>query len=71
MDMMDLRTHQSVSASAADRNVRHDWTVAEARTLHDLPFNDLLFRAHSLHRKYFDPNTVQMSRLLSIKTPPS
>lgn len=67
--MMDLRTHQSVSSDpAADRNVRHDWTATEAQALHDAPFNDLLFRAHSLHRKYFDPNTVQMSRLLSVKT---
>ena len=34
----------------------------------DLPFNDLLFRAHTVHREHFDPNRVQRSTLLSIKT---
>ncbi|MBD9450032.1 biotin synthase BioB [Rhizobium sp. RHZ02] len=33
-----------------------------------MPFNDLLFRAHGIHRANFDPNAVQMSRLLSVKT---
>jgi len=47
---------------------RHDWTRAEAQSIYDKPFNDLIFQAHSLHRRYFDPNKVQMSRLLSIKT---
>ncbi|OMQ38864.1 biotin synthase BioB [Ensifer sp. 1H6] len=41
---------------------------AKARKIYNLPFNDLLFRAHSVHRAHFDPNSVQMSRLLSIKT---
>ena len=36
--------------------------------LYDLPFMDLLFRAQTVHRASFDPNKVQMSRLLSIKT---
>jgi biotin synthase len=36
--------------------------------LYDLPFMDLLFRAQMVHRASFDPNKVQMSRLLSIKT---
>jgi biotin synthase len=47
---------------------RHDWTQAEARALYEAPFNDLLFMAHSVHRRHFNPNKVQMSRLLSIKT---
>ena len=47
---------------------RYDWTRAEIEALYDLPFNDLLFRAHSLHRASFDPNAVQTSTLLSIKT---
>jgi biotin synthase len=67
--MLDLPTRQSDAAGpAGDRNMRHDWTTAEASALYGAPFNDLLFRAHSIHRRYFDPNTVQMSRLLSIKT---
>lgn len=48
--------------------LRHDWTHAEVQALFDLPFNDLLFRAHTVHRANFDANTVQRSQLLSIKT---
>jgi biotin synthase len=42
--------------------------TAEVEALFALPFNDLLFRAHSVHRAHFDPNAVQVSTLLSIKT---
>ncbi len=48
--------------------IRHNWTRAEARALYDLPFMELLFRAQTVHRLNFDPNAIQMSRLLSIKT---
>ncbi len=48
--------------------VRTDWSLAEARALFALPFNDLLFHAQRVHRRYFDPNRVQVSTLLSIKT---
>lgn len=48
--------------------LRHDWSKAEITTLFDLPFNDLLFQAQSIHRQHFDPNQVQVSTLLSIKT---
>jgi biotin synthase len=51
-----------------DTTLRHDWTLSEIKALFDLPFNDLLFQAHSIHRQNFDPNTVQISSLLSIKT---
>lgn len=44
------------------------WTTAQARELYDLPFADLIFRAQTVHRMHFDPNEVQMSTLLSIKT---
>ncbi len=54
--------------SPRDGTVRHNWSRAEAKALHDLPFNDLLLRAQLVHRENFDPNRVQMSRLLSIKT---
>lgn len=43
-------------------------TVQQVESLFDQPFNDLLFRAHSVHRQHFDPNAVQVSTLLSIKT---
>ena len=42
--------------------------ILTARELYALPFNDLLFRAHSVHRENFDPNRIQLSKLLSIKT---
>ena len=61
MVVTDLRGPQSA-------DLRHDWTRAEVQALFALPFNDLLFRAQTLHRKYFEPNTVQLSTLLSIKT---
>src|SRR5512139_460783 len=48
--------------------VRHDWTLAEARALFALPFSDLLYHAQRVHRQNFDPNRVQVSTLLSIKT---
>lgn len=48
--------------------IRHDWTRAEALELFALPFNDLVFQAQTIHRRYFDPNQVQVSTLLSIKT---
>lgn len=48
--------------------LRHDWTRAEILNLYALPLNDLLFQAHSIHRQHFDPNQVQVSTLLSIKT---
>lgn len=48
--------------------IRNDWTVKQVQELFDLPFNDLLFYAQSVHRQNFDPNEVQVSTLLSIKT---
>ncbi|GAA0581221.1 biotin synthase BioB [Halomonas salifodinae] len=47
---------------------RHDWSVDEIEALFALPFNDLLFQAQQVHRSHFDPNAVQVSTLLSIKT---
>jgi biotin synthase len=48
--------------------IRHDWTLDEVAALLDLPFNDLLLRAQTVHRACFAPNQVQVSTLLSIKT---
>ena len=48
--------------------VRHDWTREELQALFDLPFNDLLFEAQLVHRRWFKAHQVQMSTLLSIKT---
>jgi biotin synthase len=56
------------AAFAPAAALRHDWTRAEVEALFALPFNDLLFRAATVHRQHFDPNRVQVSTLLSIKT---
>ncbi len=48
--------------------LRNDWQMDEVQNLFDMPFNDLLFKAHTIHRDNFDPNYVQVSSLLNIKT---
>jgi len=48
--------------------VRNTWPLKKIQALFDLPFNDLLFKAQTIHRENFDPNAVQISTLLSIKT---
>lgn len=48
--------------------VRNDWTREEVLALMNQPFNDLLFDAQVTHRRHFNPNQVQLSTLLSIKT---
>ncbi|MCB1838042.1 MAG: biotin synthase, partial [Alcanivoracaceae bacterium] len=58
----------AVPTSSAPDAVRHDWQRAEIAALFALPLNDLLFRAATVHRQHFDPNAVQVSTLLSIKT---
>lgn len=50
-----------------EHSISH-WTREATQALHDLPLMDLLYRAQTVHRENFDPNTVQISRLLSIKT---
>lgn len=58
------------NATLVDRlgAVRTDWTLDEVRELFALPFSDLIYHAQRVHRLYFDPNQVQISTLLSIKT---
>jgi len=65
--------HSSVAAQesqsvATPNEFRHNWSRQEVEALFVLPFNDLLFEAQTVHRRYFDPNQVQVSTLLSIKT---
>ena len=52
----------------ANAAIRHDWTREEVGALFALPFNDLMYRAHGAHCENHDPNAVQVSTLLSIKT---
>ncbi len=56
------------SSQGADADIRHDWTLADAEALFSKSFSDLLFEAQTLHQRYFNPNEVQISTLLSIKT---
>lgn len=49
-------------------DVRHDWTLAEVRAIHDLPLSDLLYRAQTAHRAHHAASEVQLCSLLSIKT---
>ncbi len=49
-------------------DIRHDWSPSEVLDLYALPFSELLFRAHHVHRLYFNPAEIQISTLLSIKT---
>ena len=55
-------------AVQAEAKLRHDWSRDEIDQLFNLPFNDLLFHAQQVHRSHFNPNEVQVSTLLSIKT---
>ncbi len=58
-------TPEAIQANTA---LRHDWSTIEIEQLFNLAFNDLLFHAQQVHRSHFDPNQVQVSTLLSIKT---
>jgi biotin synthase len=64
---MALLESQSSTRAFADP-LRHDWTHDEVRALFDMPLSELIFRAQTVHRAFFDPSAVQMSTLLSIKT---
>ena len=43
-------------SSMPSATLRHDWTEPEIQALFELPFNDLIYRAQTVHRQYFDPN---------------
>lgn len=63
----------TVDTSSIKRNVKsveteQRWTVAQIVALFEMPFNDLMHQAQTVHRENFDPNAVQVSTLLSIKT---
>ncbi len=61
-------TDTARTAKTGAEETRHDWTRTEVAGIYNLPFADLLFRAQTTHRRHFDPNQVQKSTLLSIKT---
>ena len=57
----------TVQALKKNSDIRHDWQTQEVLSLMSQPLNDLVFQAQTIHRKYFDANTVQLSTLLNIK----
>src|SRR5688572_22273281 len=63
MDTLPTNASPAPPADIAPR-----WSTREVEALFELSFNDLVFRAHAVHRAHFDPNTVQLSTLLSVKT---
>ncbi|PCJ68935.1 MAG: biotin synthase BioB [Rhodobiaceae bacterium] len=68
MNIQTPVSEQSAPQSARNASIRHDWSRVEIEALFALPFNDLIFQAQTVHREWFDPNEVQKSTLLSIKT---
>jgi biotin synthase len=59
---------ESATAEIAGKLRTTTWSVDAVCELLELPFNDLIYRAHGVHREHFPPNAVQLSTLLSIKT---
>lgn len=67
MDVITLNERAPARADSV-RRTADNWSVEAIEALYALPFNDLLYRAQSVHREHFDANAVQLSTLLSIKT---
>ena len=66
--MSEGNAADSLAIRAAAGRIRHDWSAEEVTALFRLPFSDVVHAAQSAHRRHFDPNQVQVSTLLSIKT---
>jgi len=71
-DVNDRNSNYSNEAartmSGITATVRHDWTKAEIAAIYSLPFHELMYKASTVHRMYWDPSEVQQCTLLSIKT---
>ena len=69
MQTQTIKLHRPAPAVVKSTDANNErWSVAEIEALFKLPFNDLMYRAQQVHRENFDPNAVQLSTLLSIKT---
>jgi len=64
MQASSIAAVSSISQAAATPR----WTVAEVLALYEMPLMDLIWRAQGVHREHFDPNAIQRSTLLSVKT---
>ncbi len=63
-----LHFHAPHKTVARPVTVQRVWAVADVQALFDLPFNDLMFQAQTVHRAHFDANLVELATLLSVKT---
>ena len=63
-----MLTSVAERAAPAAASTSTAWTVDAVLALFDLPFMDLVYRAAQVHREHFDPNAIQRSTLLSVKT---
>ncbi len=66
--MAESYVANSVDSSSAGAALRYDWTRDSVREIYNRPFLDLVFAAQQIHRKFHDPTSIQLCRLLSIKT---
>ena len=65
--MTQARTAETQTQAASQAQTLQRWRVADVVALYELPFNDLLYRAQTVHREHFDPNTVQLSTLPTLE----
>ncbi|VAW96454.1 Biotin synthase [hydrothermal vent metagenome] len=65
---MNANVESVLNSTGSTEKIRHDWTVEEVKILFKKSFSDLIFEAQTMHREFFNPNQVQVSTLLSIKT---
>jgi biotin synthase len=63
-----MPANPAISPIQISLSIRHNWQLDEVQDLFALPFSDLIYKAQTIHRENFDPNEVQVSSLLSIKT---
>jgi len=68
MDGSEVTNEAPTVRADGEPRLQTRWSVDEVEKLFAMPFNDLIFRAQHTHRQHFDPNAVQLSTLLSIKT---
>lgn len=65
---LESQKSEEIISSNYDTSSRHDWQAEEVLKIFALPFNDLLFKAAEIHRQFHNPNAVQISTLLNIKS---
>jgi biotin synthase len=68
LNNLEVKQDEKLALTIPNSGLKHDWQVKEVLRLFDLPFSDLIFRAAEIHRQNHNPNAVQISTLLSIKT---